>query len=78
MSLRRRNATIADKQRDAFVQYAIAWLTSKTRHSPHVTMATSVVLSQGVWELARGSKTVDMFGLTMGHMPDHLQARPSS
>jgi len=39
---------IADKPRDIYVQYAMAWLTPKTRPSPRVTLPNLFVLGQKV------------------------------
>jgi len=59
-----RNSDIADKPRDIFMQYAMAWLTpppppkKKTVPATRVTFPTSVFLGQTVCELIGGNQNL--------------------
>jgi len=44
-----RNSAIADKPRDALVQYAVAWLTPNKPIPHNITIPPSVVVLQKAW-----------------------------
>jgi len=61
-----KSSAIADKPRDAFVQYAMAWLIFS---SICVTMPTSAASSQTVWALVRWHPRYQKLGSVGG--PDN-------